>query len=92
MIALRRYQEKAIRELREKANELLDLQDSKTIVFKAPTGSGKTLMMAEFLKTLVENRIDTKTFSFIWTAPRQLHTQSKEKLTRYYFDSKCCSQ
>ena len=88
MIALRRYQEKAIRELREKANNLLELQDSKTIVFKAPTGSGKTLMMAEFLKTLVENRIDTKTFSFIWTAPRQLHTQSKEKLTRYYFDSK----
>lgn len=88
MIALRRYQEKAIRELREKANELLELQGRKTIVFKAPTGSGKTIMMAEFLKTLVENRVDTKTFSFIWTAPRKLHTQSKEKLTHYYFDSK----
>ena len=88
MIALRSYQEKAVRELREKANELLDLQGSKTIVFKAPTGSGKTLMMAEFLKTLVENRVDTKTFSFIWTAPRQLHTQSKAKLTGYYYDSK----
>ena len=42
MIVLRRYQERAIRELREKANELLELQGRKTIVFKAPTGSGKT--------------------------------------------------
>jgi type III restriction enzyme len=88
MIAPRRYQEKAIDELRKKANELLDLQGSKTIVFKAPTGSGKTYMMAEFLKTLVEYRPDAKTFSFIWTAPRQLHTQSKAKLTSYYHDSK----
>jgi len=88
MITLRQYQEIAVRELREKANILLDLQGGKTIVFKSPTGSGKTLMMAEFLKTLVENRVDTKSFAFIWTAPRKLHTQSKQKLENYYHDSK----
>jgi len=88
MIALRQYQEKAVRELKDKAIDLLELQGSKTIVFKAPTGSGKTLMMAEFLKSLVEGRIDKKSFAFIWAAPRKLHEQSKQKLENYYYDSK----
>jgi type III restriction enzyme len=28
------------------------------------------------------------TFSFIWAAPRKLHTQSKEKLEKYYYENK----
>ena len=85
---LRGYQDTAVKELKRKANELLELSGSKTIVFEAPTGSGKTVMIAEFLKQFVENREDDKQFSFIWAAPRQLHTQSKEKLEKYYYDSK----
>ncbi|HHT9129783.1 MAG TPA: DEAD/DEAH box helicase, partial [Candidatus Brocadiaceae bacterium] len=65
-------------------NELLERSDPKTCIFKAPTGSGKTIMMAEFLARLVENRKDGKAFSFIWAAPRKLHNQSKEKLENYY--------
>jgi type III restriction enzyme len=85
---LRDYQKKAVEKLKSTANTLLELQGNKTIIFEAPTGSGKTVMMAEFLKELVENRKDEKLFSFIWAAPHQLHTQSKDKLERYYFDSK----
>jgi type III restriction enzyme len=85
---LREYQEKAVSELKAKANSLLELSGGKTIVFESPTGSGKTVMMAEFLKELVENREDDREFSIIWAAPRQLHIQSKEKLENYYFDSK----
>lgn len=88
MMKLRDYQEKAVERLKFSANSLLELQGNKTIIFEAPTGSGKTVMMAEFLKDFVENRADDKQFSFIWTAPRQLHIQSKEKLEGYYFDSK----
>ena len=88
MFALKDYQEEAVRKLTNTANGLLELEGSKTIVFKAPTGSGKTVMMAEFLKQLVEHHFDSKTFAFIWTAPRQLHEQSKAKLEKYYFDSK----
>lgn len=88
MMQLREYQQEAIDELKLKANKLLELHGNKTIVFEAPTGSGKTVMMAEFLKQFVENREDQRTFSFVWTAPRQLHTQSKEKLEHYYFDTK----
>lgn len=84
---LREYQDTAVKKLKETANELLNLQGNKTIVFDAPTGSGKTVIIAEFLKLLVENRTDGKVFSFLWTAPRKLHTQSKEKLETYYEDS-----
>ena len=82
------YQETAVRKLVEKANDLLNITANRTIVFKAPTGSGKTVMMAEYLKNFVHYRTDEKTFSFIWTAPRSLHTQSKEKLEKLYYDTK----
>ncbi len=85
---LRDYQREAVNELRKRANKLLELHGNKTIVFEAPTGSGKTVMMAEFLREFVESREDDRSFSIVWTAPRQLHTQSKEKLEQYYFDSK----
>lgn len=84
---LREYQETAVKKLKDTANELLNLHGNKSIVFEAPTGSGKTVMMAEFLKQFVVNRTDGKQFSFLWTAPRKLHTQSKIKLGKYYEDS-----
>jgi len=82
------YQENAVQKLVEKTNDLLSISANRTIVFKAPTGSGKTVMMAEYLKNLVHYRTDDKTFSFLWAAPRSLHTQSKEKLEKLYYDSK----
>jgi len=82
------YQENVVRKLVEKVNDLLNISANKTIVFKAPTGSGKTVMMAEFLKNFVHYRTDDKSFSFIWAAPRNLHNQSKEKLEKLYYDSK----
>jgi len=88
MITLRNYQKDAIAELKERINRLLDKPNNPVCVFKAPTGSGKTIMMAEFLKEFVEHRDDHRSFAFIWAAPRKLHTQSKEKLEAYYSDSK----
>ncbi len=88
MIEIKDYQEKAIRNLIESANKLLERDQRETLVFKAPTGSGKTLMVAEFIKRLADRREDRKEIAFIWTAPRQLHTQSKEKLDKYYSTSR----
>ena len=87
-MGLRGYQETAVKELKEKSNKLLQLNRNSAITFEAPTGSGKTVMMAAFLKQLIEDREDDKHFSFIWAAPRHLHTQSKEKLEKYFYDSK----
>ncbi|MDK2981170.1 MAG: type restriction enzyme [Chloroflexota bacterium] len=88
MIRLRDYQEQAIRDLLEKSNRLERSTGNKTLVFKAPTGSGKTIMMAEYLSRLNERGLNGKPLAFIWTAPRKLHTQSKEKLENYYRNSR----
>ena len=45
-------------------------------------------MMAQFLKQLVEDRDIRQSLSFIWTAPRQLHIQSREKLEKYFEESR----
>jgi len=82
------YQLEAVRDLTNRANRLLRHDGNKTLVFEAPTGSGKTIMMAEFLKSLIENHTDDKLFSFLWCAPRKLHKQSKKKLEKHFEDSK----
>ncbi|HPY08998.1 MAG TPA: DEAD/DEAH box helicase family protein, partial [bacterium] len=81
---LKIYQENAIDELLTKSKRLLGYSNNKKLVFKAPTGSGKTIMMAEFLKQLVDDREIRQSLSVIWTAPRQLHIQSREKLENYF--------
>ena len=83
-IEFKDYQEKAVVKLKQEANELLDAEGNKICIFKSPTGSGKTLMMAEFLKRLIDSRIDGKKFSFIWIAVNKLHDQSRNSLKKYY--------
>lgn len=82
------YQELAIAKLLSRSKELLTQSGGKKIVFKAPTGSGKTIITAEFIKQLVNDPEVTLPLSFIWTAPRHLHSQSKEKLETYYETSR----
>ncbi len=78
------YQENAVVKLKREINELLDADGNKVCIFKAPTGSGKTLVMAEFLKRLIDSRIDGKKFSFVWIAVNKLHDQSRNNLRKYY--------
>lgn len=87
MFKLRNYQEKHTNELTNKVNEFLNSGSNKVCVFKAPTGSGKTIMMADFIKRLVESRVDGKELAFIWITVHKLHEQSKEKLEKYYEDT-----
>ena len=85
---LKIYQENAVDDLLTKTKRLLGYSGSKKLVFKSPTGSGKTIMMAEFLKQLVDDREIRQSFGFIWTAPRQLHIQSLDKLENYFETSR----
>ena len=78
------YQEKAILRLRSVVNELLDSSQNEVVVFKSPTGSGKTLMTAEFLRRVVDSRSDDKKLSFIWIAVNKLHDQSRNSLKKFY--------
>lgn len=88
MMSLRNYQEKAIQEITGRLRRLLEYERSFVISFKAPTGSGKTLMVSESLRRIV-NDIEMKhELSFVWISVRSLHEQSKEKLEEYLSDSK----
>lgn len=83
-IELKDYQEKAVVKLREVTNELFDTQNNEVLIFKSPTGSGKTIMMAEALRRMTDSRIDGRKLSFIWIAVNKLHDQSRESLKWYY--------
>ena len=55
MIQLKDYQKKAVRELKLKMIEMLNQTDDRQkLVFKAPTGSGKTVMASALLDELTQ--------------------------------------
>jgi len=88
MPKLKDYQKQAVENLHRKIENSLRSSDNEVVIFQAPTGSGKTVMVSELLKDLVENRHDDSKFSFIWVSVRMLHEQSKEKLEKYYEDDR----
>jgi len=80
---LKEYQENAVNKLVKKYNSQKEEETPDNfIIFKSPTGSGKTIMMAEFLKRIISNNNDNNSV-FIWVAPRDLHNQSKRKIENY---------
>jgi len=84
MIILREYQERAVKNLLTRFDNLMRTSENEVCVLKAPTGSGKTIICAEFLKRFVKEPKDHGKFSFIWISVRRLHDQSKDKLEWYY--------
>ena len=88
MTNLKDYQNQAVENLHRKIENSLRSSENETVIFQAPTGSGKTVMVSKLLKELVKHRKDDKTFSFIWVSVRMLHEQSKEKLENYYEDDR----
>lgn len=85
-IELKAFQKKAIAELR---NQFLQLwkTDNRQIdlIFKSPTGSGKTIMVAQFLKNLtIDPQFDIDK-AYLWiTFSEESYEQSKNKLNDYY--------
>ncbi|GAB2606003.1 DEAD/DEAH box helicase [Spirosoma areae] len=90
MIVIKPYQDKAIAGLLENAFDILLNPGPRRqkMVFKAPTGSGKTLMMADFIRRLTLEfpqramGYPRSQVAFVWLAPNQLHTQSFERFKR----------
>ena len=56
------------------------------LVFKAPTGAGKTIMMAEFLRCLDDNYQFHEDKAYIWVSfgGDESYMQSKNKLYQYF--------
>jgi len=88
MIELKDYQKEAVENLHRKMEKSLRSSENEIVIFQAPTGSGKTVMVSQLLKEIVKGRQDDKKFSFVWISVRMLHEQSKEKLEQYYEDDR----
>ncbi len=86
-MVLKKYQEGAVDSLLTRTKKLLKGTQEGTIVFKSPTGSGKTIMIADFLLRLSNEELD-KEYVFIWASTNDLHTQSRIKLENYLADTK----
>ena len=91
MIELRDYQRIAIDNLHSRLQKILSAQEVGVVIFKAPTGSGKTVMVSETLKKLVREKKEGQNFAFVWISVRMLHEQSKEKLEHYYENDRLIS-
>lgn len=78
---LKHYQEKAVDKLyREVVDQLNASGIRRKIVFQAPTGAGKTVMITEVMsrlqQQLKEEDCQYRRVAFIWLAPNALHIQS----------------
>lgn len=88
------YQQTYGEQLVDKVVGLLNEGGSRRkVVFKAPTGAGKTVMACQALSGIVDklksdgtNRYED--VAFIWFAPRKLHLQSYEKLKDAFADGR----
>lgn len=92
MFILKEFQEKAVKSLLEHTFDALsEVQPQTKILLEAPTGSGKTVMMASLIERIVEElpmqpNIETNV-AFIWFAPNTLHVQSFQSLQKLYADA-----
>lgn len=90
MIELRDYQKKAVSELKQRIVEMLNEQDDRQrLIFKAPTGSGKTVMVSTVLDELtrdlpVNGQCRYSRVAWVWIAPNKLHQQSYRSMRNFF--------
>lgn len=87
MIQLMPFQENAINKLSTQFKKLWEAGNGgANLVFKAPTGAGKTIMMAQFLKDLSQDPMFDVDKCFVWISMGgdTLTQQSKNKLFNFY--------
>ncbi len=87
MIELKDFQKTVIDDLSITFLDLWKTNENRLpLVFKAPTGAGKTVMMAEFLKCLDGNYQFHEDKAYIWVSfgGDESYMQSKKKLYEYF--------
>lgn len=78
------YQQKAIAKIVNHSVDFLREAEAQTIIFQAPTGSGKTTMMAESMIRIVKEIQEKESLSFVWISVNNLHRQSSESLELHF--------
>ena len=90
MLELKDYQKEAVRKLKENIVDMLGWEGMRQkIVFKAPTGSGKTVMTSALLDEL-KSELETKFMecAYIWIAPNKLHIQSYMSFRNFFSETR----
>ena len=77
-IVLKEFQTKCVNQLLDNTN----LGDKREVLVQAPTGSGKTIILLEYIKEYIE---ENKNAIFVWLTPGkgELEEQSKAKMQKY---------
>lgn len=90
MKVLKKYQEVAVDKLISRTKDFLKEEGNETIVFQAPTGSGKTFMMIQYINNIVNEVADD--ICFLWISPGdgKLARQSYKSIKRDISDSINC--
>ena len=86
MFALKSFQQSAIKQLSETFFDLWKRNCRQIpLVFKALTGSGKTIMMADFLRCLDRNYHFNEDKAYLWISfSEDSYDQSKKKFYNYF--------
>ena len=84
------YQQRAVSDVVRHMTDMLTLDGLRhTLVFKAPTGSGKTVMTTMALEQIVKaTRGKEGEPALIWIAPNSLHEQSYFKMKNYFGETR----
>ena len=82
MKVLKNYQEMAISQLKTLSNMYFSTEESETIVFQSPTGSGKTFMMSNYISDIVSECDLDLCFLWVSIGDGELHVQSKKSVER----------
>lgn len=86
------FQANAVEELLKRFKTLWASSNNNTqLVFKSPTGSGKTFMMAQFINQLVSQPDWQEDVAFVWiTFSDDLAMQSRDKFQDFFFPNSNC--
>lgn len=90
MIELKEYQKTAVRRLKEYILEMLSMPEYRQkLVFKAPTGSGKTVVASALLDELNQELSSSMNeAAFIWIAPNKLHVQTYMSMRNFFSETR----
>lgn len=94
MLELKNYQRTAVHELKERVVRLLNFGGRRNkLVFKAPTGSGKTVMVSAMMDELQRELKEsgecvTSRVAWVWIAPNKLHQQSYRSMRNFFSETR----
>lgn len=82
MKQLKHYQEEKVEQLKLVSKMYFNTEENETIVFQAPTGSGKTFMMTNYISDIVEETELNLCFLWVSIGNGELHKQSMKSVEK----------